>query len=88
MVKSILNKKIVVSIISVLVLWLIGIIITPILTAKGWSLGQFMYFFYKPVCHQLSDRSFWLDGFTLAVCIRCFGFYLGGLFISLFYGPG
>jgi uncharacterized membrane protein len=25
------------------------------------------------------------DGFKLAVCIRCFSFYLGGLFVSFLY---
>ena len=85
MVKSNLNKKIVVSIFSVLALWLVGIIITPILAAGGGAFGQFMYFLYKPVCHQMADRSFGIDGFTLAVCIRCFGFYLGGLLVTSFY---
>jgi len=72
-----------------LVVWLVGIILTPMLAGSGMLLGKkiaaFMYFFYRPVCHQLAERSFWLDGFTLAVCIRCFGFYLGGLFISLIH---
>lgn len=74
-----------------LFLWLLGIIITPILAASGIPAGQkiaaFTYFFYQPVCHQMPDRSFWLEGFTLAVCVRCFAFYLGGFlitFISLF----
>jgi len=72
-----------------LLVWLTGIIITPILAAGDLPLGKklasFMYFFYKPVCHQISDRSFMLDGFTLAVCNRCFAFYLGGLFICIIY---
>jgi len=42
-------------------------------------------FFYQPVCHQLADRSFFLDGFTMTVCVRCFCFYLGGLLIASIY---
>jgi len=84
-----LHKRVVFSIMLGFLLWLIGIIITPLLAASDWLLGQkvsaFMYFFYKPVCHQLADRSFGIDEFALTVCIRCFGFYLGGFFISLFY---
>jgi uncharacterized membrane protein len=72
-----------------LFLWVAGIVITPLLASCKIPLGKkiafFMYFFYQPVCHQLSERSFWLSGFTYAVCIRCFGFYLGGLILSLIY---
>jgi uncharacterized membrane protein len=83
-------RKIIVLFINLgLGIWLIGIIITPILAASEWPLGQkvsaFMYFFYKPVCHQIADRSFGIDGFTFTVCIRCFGYYLGGLLITSLY---
>jgi uncharacterized membrane protein len=84
-----LRKKVLLFINFGLFLWLFGIIITPILAASGIPPGQkiaaFAYFFYQPVCHQMPDRSFWLVGFTLAVCVRCFSFYLGGFLISLFY---
>jgi len=72
-----------------LFLWLLGIILTPILAASGLPIVQkiaaFAYFFYQPICHQMPDRSFWLEGFTLAVCVRCFSFYLGGFLITLIY---
>ena len=84
-----INKKIILSVISGLILWLIGIIMTPLLASSGSLFGQkvaaFMYFFYKPVCHQISDRSFWLDGYVLTVCVRCFSFYLGGFLVSFVY---
>ncbi len=32
---------------------------------------------FAPVCHQLPDRSFWIDGVQLAVCQRCYGIYTG-----------
>lgn len=89
MEKSQINKKIILSLIFGLLIWITGIILTPLLASDGSSLGQkfseFMYFFYQPVCHQISDRSFGLDGYTLAVCVRCFSFYLGGLLIISFY---
>lgn len=31
------------------------------------------------VCHQLPDRSFFLDGRQLPVCARCTGLYLSGV---------
>jgi len=84
-----LNKKIVFSIFVVFILWLSGIIITPMLAGGDGSIGQkisaFMYFFYKPVCHQMFDRSFLIEGYTLAVCVRCFGFYLAGFLVASNY---
>lgn len=32
---------------------------------------------FRPLCHQLSSRSFAVDGTPLAVCHRCTGIYLG-----------
>lgn len=82
-----LRKKFVLIIGLGLLVWLAGIVVTPVLASSSWPLGRkvaaFLYFFYKPVCHQIPGRSFWLDGFTLAVCIRCSFFYLGGFFIAL-----
>jgi uncharacterized membrane protein len=81
-----LNKKIILIIGLGLFIWLVGIIVTPMLAAAGMrKIATFAYFFYKPVCHQIAERSFLFDGFALAVCIRCFSFYLGGLSIVLYY---
>lgn len=74
---------------SGLLIWLGGIFSAPLLAGSAdpllLRLSSFFYFFYQPVCHQLAERSFLMDGFALAVCVRCLAFYLGGLFISLFY---
>lgn len=83
------HRKVALIIIFGLGAWIAGIIITPLLAASQGILWQkmasFMYFFYQPVCHQLADRSFFLDGFTMTVCVRCFCFYLGGLLLSGIY---
>ncbi|SHK05090.1 DUF2085 domain-containing protein [Rhodothermus profundi] len=43
---------------------------------------------FAPLCHQLPDRSFWIDGVQLAVCQRCYGIYtglfLGALLLPMF----
>jgi uncharacterized membrane protein len=82
-------KKVSLIISCGLVIWIIGIILTPLLAAGEWVFGQkiaaFGYFFYQPVCHQIPERSFWLSGYTLPVCARCFSFYLGGLLITGYY---
>ncbi|MDQ7039799.1 MAG: DUF2085 domain-containing protein [Rhodothermus sp.] len=41
---------------------------------------------FAPVCHQLPDRSFWIDGVQLAVCHRCYGIY-AGLFLGTLLLP-
>ena len=83
------HRKVALLIIFGLGAWIAGIIITPLLAASEGILWQkmasFMYFFYQPVCHQLADRSFFLDGFTMTVCARCFCFYLGGLLVASIY---
>ena len=72
-----------------LLVWLAGIIFTPVLAAVGHpfshKLAAFAYFFYQPVCHQIPGRSFWVGDFTMAVCIRCFFFYFGGFCTLLFF---
>ncbi len=83
------HKKVSIFVIFGLTFWMAGIVISPILAAsKGifWQrIASFMYFFYQPVCHQIADRSFLIDGFTMTVCVRCFAFYLSGFFTSSFY---
>jgi len=57
---------------------LLGIIIlAPYLKSKSLSLNVFVYAIFSPVCHQIPSRSFFLFGYPLAVCCRCFGVYFG-----------
>ncbi len=37
---------------------------------------------FAPICHQIAERSFHVDGVALAVCHRCYGIYWG-LFAGL-----
>jgi uncharacterized membrane protein len=40
---------------------------------------------FAPVCHQLPERSLWIEGVQLAVCHRCYGIYVGLFFgVTLF----
>ncbi len=87
--KTIFNRKIL-SLISLgLFLWLAGIVFAPVLASSEIKplqyLSSFFYFLYQPVCHQMADRSILIDHIPMAVCIRCFAVYLGGLFLSIFY---
>jgi uncharacterized membrane protein len=68
------------------VLWMALIVLAPYLESVGsHDLAGLMYFFFKPTCHQLPERSFFIFGYPMAVCARCFGIYLGFLAATLLY---
>lgn len=47
---------------------------------------QWQHRLFVHLCHQMPDRSFWLNGQPMAVCSRCLGIY-SGLFTGLVIGP-
>ena len=56
------------------------IVAAPLLRAEGAVVAaQAIYSGFRVACHQMSARSFHLEGFQLAVCARCFGLYVGAL---------
>jgi len=60
------------------VVWLAAIVLAPWLAARGASgPARLLYAVFAPVCHQVADRCFVLDGHPLAVCGRCLGIYAG-----------
>ena len=60
---------------------LVGLIVAaPLLRAGGaLAAADAVYRGFGLVCHQLGERSFYVSGFQLAVCARCFGLYAGAL---------
>ena len=50
---------------------------------EGWA--QAIYHAFGIVCHQLPERSYFIDGHKLAVCSRCTGLYAGFAFTLLIY---
>ena len=58
--------------------WASLIIIAPIAKANGIvQLSSPLYQFFSLICHQMSDRSFHIEGEPFGVCSRCFGVYFG-----------
>ena len=57
-------------------LWCLAIFAAPF---SGNS--RIVYEFFARICHQLPDRSWWLGGTPLPVCIRCTSIYTG-FFVS------
>jgi len=58
-------------------IWIAAIVAAPWLKSRGIDGARWLYACFAPICHQSPSRSFFLAGFPLAVCARCFGVYAG-----------
>ena len=76
------------SVIFVIALvWIVLIVSAPIAKESGFSaFANSVYKFFSHLCHQMPERSFYLDAHPLAVCARCFGFY-GGFLLGIVVYP-
>lgn len=72
---------------AVCVLLLMGMIVgAPVLLARGYTaLALVIYKAFSPLCHQISARSFHVEGHAFAVCARCTGIYAGFAAGVIFY---
>jgi uncharacterized membrane protein len=69
-------------------LWCAGIIGAPLClsSSDGSAIeGKLLYQIYRPICHQLPERSFFLEGFPFGVCERCSAIYFAFLFGTILY---
>ena len=58
--------------------WVLLTVAAPLAKANGLvAVSSPLYNFFSSICHQISDRSFHVEGEQLAVCSRCFGVYFG-----------
>lgn len=58
--------------------WVLLIVGAPIAKAAGLNaVSDPLYTFFGYICHQISERSFHVEGEKFAVCARCFGVYFG-----------
>ena len=65
-------------------LWCAAYTLAPVI-GPDHPVGQWLYFFFSPICHQLPERSFHLKSEPMAVCSRCAGIYYGFLIALLAY---
>ena len=63
------------------------IVVPPIAASSGHSeLAHTLYRAFGVLCHQLPERSYFIEGHKLAVCSRCTGLY-GGFALTLLLYP-
>ena len=70
------------------VLWCTAIVLAPLLVATAGPLlplGEFIYQFFHPICHQIESRSLHFVGGPLAVCSRCAAIYVAFLGGTILY---
>ena len=79
-----------------LVFWLVSvatvlglvslILVAPVAAADGHTGVAFaIYRGFGTLCHQIPERSYFIDGHKFAVCSRCTGIYFGFAFTLLLY---
>ncbi len=57
--------------------FLIGAVLVPVLSyTANYSLSANLNSILSNACHQNPERTFWLMGYPMALCARCFGVYL------------
>jgi uncharacterized membrane protein len=61
---------------TIVTLFVLLIVIAPLALAGGHEqIAQGIYRAFAVVCHQLPERSYFIEGHKLAVCSRCTGLY-------------
>ncbi len=66
------------SYISLIALALVGAAVAaPLLARDHLLVAYFLRRCFALVCHQDPERSFWIAGAPIAICVRCLGIYLG-----------
>jgi len=69
------------------IIWLAFIIAGPCFAANMQNnfLTEIYYGLFSLICHQIPERSFFLNGYQLPVCARCIGIYFGIFAGSILY---
>lgn len=71
-------RRLVVAVSLLAFVWTAGIFVVPWVAGTTGADAGVVKLCYRPVCHQLAERSLRVAGEPTAVCSRCAGLYLGG----------
>lgn len=71
---------------TVVTLLVLLVLVAPLAAAGGHGeIARGIYGAFRVLCHQLPERSYFIDGHKLAVCSRCTGIYAGFALTLLLY---
>ena len=66
------------GVVAFVLVWMSMIVGAPIALSHGYTVvAMTIYKGFSPLCHQISERSFHVEGHAFAVCARCTGIYVG-----------
>jgi len=79
-------KKVYLIFLFLSIIWVSFIFLAPYLAFKNHKYySEYIYHVFSFVCHQRTERSFFMWGYPLGVCARCTFLYIGILFGMLLY---
>jgi uncharacterized membrane protein len=71
---------------GIVTLLVLLVVVAPLAAASGHDeIARGIYGAFRVLCHQLPERSYFIDGHKLAVCSRCTGIYAGFALALLLY---
>ena len=76
------------SFLLISLIWLAFLFLGPYLLTFGGkysNLAEIYYLLFGIICHQNPERSYFVWGHQMPVCVRCFGIYAGILLGLLIY---
>jgi len=65
--------------------WIAGFVSVPLIAPSLPSLADFIYGIFGRTCHQMPERSFFLNDLPMGVCARCTGIYFSGWFVLFIF---
>lgn len=78
------TKGLIIVIIVYTLFFIIGSLLAPIFaSAKYYIYADKLYGLLSASCSQEAMRSFWINGYQMAICSRCLGIYLGVIIASI-----
>ena len=76
--RSIIRKVIILTLCLYSAFFFMGGFLAPVFAHfKNYDLSAMLTSLYVYSCHQQPNRTFWIMGYPMALCCRCFGFYIG-----------
>ncbi len=80
-----IQRKRIIIVFAVLNLWIIAFTSAPLLKTTAPTLAKSISDIVGHTCHQIPDRSLYINGSPIAVCARCTAVYIAGWVVVILY---